>query len=80
MKIAHFGATGKVGGKVLEELLRRSHAVTAISRHPEKVPAGANVTAARGDITEPSQLDGVAKGHDATISSSPFLSASSYCH
>jgi putative NADH-flavin reductase len=77
MNIAHIGATGKVGGKILEELLRRSHKVTAISRHPEKAPASANVTAALGDIAEPEKLAAIVKGHDAVISSAPFLPGSS---
>ena len=56
MKVAHIGATGKVGGKILEELLRRDHRVTVISRHPEKALPNPNITAARGDIAEPEQL------------------------
>jgi putative NADH-flavin reductase len=78
MKVAHIGATGKVGGKILEELLRRGHRVTAISRHPEKALANSNVAAAGGDITEPEQLAALVKGHDAVISSAPFLPGSSH--
>jgi len=77
MKIAHIGGTGKVGGKVLEELLRRGHTVTVISRHPEKVPSGTNVTAKVGDIAKPDELAAALKQHDATISSAPFLPGSS---
>jgi uncharacterized protein len=75
MAIAHIGATGKVGGKVLEELLRRGHTVSAISRHPENVPmsANANVTAVRGDVDDPDKLALLLKGHDAVISSAPFV-------
>jgi len=57
----------------MAELLRRGHAVTAISRHPEKTPAGANITAAEGDFTQPASLAAVLKGHDAVISSAPFI-------
>ena len=77
MTIAHIGATGKVGGRILEEMLRRGHTVTAISRHPEKVPAGASVTAARGDVDDPDKLAALLKGHDAVISSAPFVPGSS---
>jgi uncharacterized protein len=77
MTIAHIGATGKVGGKILEELLRRGHTVTAISRHPEKVPTSASVTAAWGDVDDPDKLAAVLKGHEAVISSAPFLAGSS---
>jgi putative NADH-flavin reductase len=78
MKVAHIGATGKVGSKILEELLRRGHGVTVISRHPEKALASSNIAAARGDITEPEQLAALLKGHDAVISSAPFLPGSSH--
>ena len=45
MKIALIGATGNAGSRILAELSRRGHAVTAIARHPEKVPALTGVTA-----------------------------------
>jgi putative NADH-flavin reductase len=77
MKVAHIGATGKVGGKILEELLRRGHSVTVISRHPEKAPGSKNVTFARGDVTDPAGLAPILKGHDAIISSVTFLPGSS---
>jgi putative NADH-flavin reductase len=77
MKVAHIGATGKVGGKILEELLRRGHTVTAISRHPEKAPTNAGVTIAPGDITAPQRLATLLKGHAAVISSATFLPGSS---
>jgi uncharacterized protein len=77
MKVAHIGGTGKVGSKILEELLRRDHKVTVISRHPEKALPNSNVTAVRGDIAEPEQLAALLKGHDAIISSAPFLPGSS---
>ena len=50
MKVALIGASGNVGSRILAELTRRGHAVTAIVRHPEKVVAGANVTAKKGDV------------------------------
>jgi putative NADH-flavin reductase len=77
MKVAHIGATGKVGGKILEELLRRGHTVTVISRHPDKAPASNKVTVSRGDITDPAGLAPILKNHDAVISSAAFLPGSS---
>ncbi len=79
MKIAHIGATGKVGSKILQELLQRGHTVTAIARQPEKAPQNAGVTPARGDITDPAALALVVKGHDAVISSAPFCPALRCC-
>ncbi len=77
MKVAHIGATGKVGGKILDELLRRGHTVTAISRHPERLPPSKNVSSKRGDITDPDSLAAVVSGHDAVISSATFVPGSS---
>jgi putative NADH-flavin reductase len=77
MKVAHVGATGKVGSKILGELVRRGHQVTAISRHPEKTPASAGVSGAHGDTDAPDALAKVLKGHDVVISSAPFTPGSS---
>ena len=38
MKIALIGATGNVGARLISELRRRGHQVTAIARHPERLP------------------------------------------
>ena len=38
MKIALIGATGFVGSRILDEALNRRHEVTALVRHPERVP------------------------------------------
>jgi uncharacterized protein len=73
MKVAHIGSTGKVGSKILDEVVRRGHTVTAISRHPEKAPPHAGVTAARGDVLDPDGLAAVVRGHEAVISSAPFI-------
>jgi hypothetical protein len=43
MKIALIGATGFVGSALLKEALDRGHEVTAIVRHPEKLPAHAKL-------------------------------------
>lgn len=73
MKIALIGATGRAGSEILKELVRRGHAVTAIVRNPEKVPAVANVTAKKGDAFDKAGLTGLLKGHDVVISAVHFL-------
>jgi uncharacterized protein len=79
MKVAHIGATGKVGSKILDELLRRGHTVTALSRHPEKTPAHKGVIAKQGDVFEdPDAVAALVRGHDAVISSAPFLPGTSH--
>ena len=68
MKIAIIGATGLVGAKILSESLDRGHAVTAIVRNPERLPAHPRLMAAKGDATKPEELAALAAGHDAVIS------------
>jgi putative NADH-flavin reductase len=56
----------------LRELTSRGHQVTAIARHPEKVAAGPNVTAKRGDVSDKAGLAALLKGHDVVVSSLRF--------
>jgi putative NADH-flavin reductase len=72
MKIALIGATGNVGSRLLAELLRRGHSVTAIARNPEKVPSQPGVTAKRADAGDKAELAAILAGHDAVISALPF--------
>ena len=72
MKIALIGATGNAGAPILNELVRRGHAVTAIVRNPEKVAAQTKVTARKGDVRDQDGLAVLLKGHDAVISSVHF--------
>lgn len=72
MKIALIGATGNAGTRILNELTRRGHAVTAIVRNPEKVPAHPQITAKKGDVYDQLGLAALLKGHDVVISSVHF--------
>lgn len=73
MKIALIGASGNVGTRVAAEASSRGHAVTAISRRPEKQPARAGVTPAKGDAADAAGLPKLLAGHDAVVSSTRFL-------
>jgi putative NADH-flavin reductase len=75
MKIALIGATGNAGSRILAELSRRGHAVTAIARHPEKVPALTGVTARKADVQDVAGLANALRGHDAVISSVHFTAS-----
>ena len=75
MKVALIGATGNVGSRILEELFRRGHQVTAIVRNPERVPEKHGVTAKKGDVQDASNLAELVKGHDALISSVHFTAS-----
>jgi hypothetical protein len=68
MKVVLFGASGMIGSRVLGELVRRGHAVTAVVRHPEKIKAEPGVNVVQGDITDPAAVASAAKGADAAIS------------
>lgn len=68
MKIALIGATGFVGSAVLNELLSRGHAVTALARHPEKLAARAGLQVVRVDVLDPAQVAVAVKGQDALVS------------
>jgi hypothetical protein len=72
MKIAHFGATGNVGSRIVGEALSRGHEVTAIARHPGKLPPHAKLNFQRGDVNDQGDVARLASGHDAVISSVKF--------
>jgi len=72
MKIAHFGATGNVGSRIVAEALQRGHEVTAIARHPEKLKPHPKLTLQQGDVNNQTDVVRLAAGHDAVISSVKF--------
>lgn len=68
MKIAIIGATGLVGARILSESLDRGHEVTAVVRHPDRLPEHPRLRAAKGDVTRPEELASLVAGHDVVIS------------
>ena len=72
MHVALIGATGNAGSRILAELVRRSHSVTAIVRDVTRVPVLPGVAARSGDVSDESGLAALLRGHDAVISSVPF--------
>lgn len=71
--IAILGATGRAGGRLLEEALRRGHTVTAIARHASAKLAGrANVKALDLDVLDGAALEKAVAGHDAVFSAAHF--------
>ena len=73
MKIAVVGASGNAGSRIVAELARRGHAITAIARRPDKIAKLPNVTATRGDVDDQPSLTRLFSGHDIAISSVHFL-------
>lgn len=75
MKVALVGASGQVGSRILAELVRRGHQVTAIARNPEKIAAHAGVTPRKGDVFDKVGLVALLRGHDAVVSSVHFTAS-----
>ena len=75
MKIAVVGGSGNAGSRIVAELARRGHTVTAIARHPEKIAALPHVTAKHGDALDQGALAQLLAGHDAAVSSIHFLAS-----
>ena len=73
MKIAVVGASGNTGSRIVAELARRGHAITAIARRPDKIAKLPNVTATRGDVDDQPSLTRLFSGYDIAISSVHFL-------
>jgi len=74
MKVALLGATGAAGSRILKELSDRGHAVAALSRHPEKVPALPGVTAQALDAADIDATAQALRGADAVVSALKFTS------
>lgn len=68
MKIALIGATGFVGTAVLEELIGRGHAVTALSRNPGALAPRPLLSVQAVDVYDVDAVAGAVQGHDAVVS------------
>ena len=67
MNVVLFGASGMIGSRILAELTRRGHSVTAVVRNPQKITTP-GVTAILGDVTNRASVEEAVKGADAVIS------------
>lgn len=69
MNVVLFGASGMIGSRVQQELIRRGHSITAVTRNPDKVRAAdGKVGAVKGDLTDAAQVAVLVKGADAVVS------------
>ena len=69
MKIAVFGAGGRIGSRIVKEALNRGHKVTAIVRDASKITTThPNLTVKSGDVRDEDTVVGLVKGHDAVLS------------
>ena len=66
--IVVYGASGDIGGVIVNEALSRGHTVIGVSRQPAKLKVNnKNFTAVAGDVTDLASFQSVTKGADAVI-------------
>lgn len=70
-KIAILGASGHVGRHLVDEALRRGHAVTAVARHASQLGAHHRLTAVDADV-QAGATTAALKGQDAVLSAIRF--------
>lgn len=68
MKVVLFGATGKSGSRLLQELVSRGHQVTAVARDLGKLPATAAQSLKQDDLADAGKTAQTIAGADAVIS------------
>lgn len=68
MRLALLGASGRIGGHVLNWAVTAGHEVTALARDPASLPAAAGVTVIAGQATDAAAIAEVAAGADAVVS------------
>jgi putative NADH-flavin reductase len=68
MKIAVFGASGRIGSRIVQEALNRGHDVTAIARHPEDYTViHDHLKVAKGDLFNAQDVETGAFDQDAVV-------------
>jgi putative NADH-flavin reductase len=68
MRVLVLGATGRVGGLVVDEALNRGHAVSVLVRSPDKLGLLATrVTVVAGDALDPEPVERAVAGQHAVI-------------
>ena len=68
MKIAVFGATGRIGSRIVNEALNRGLDITAVVRHPETYKVHVpHLKVARADLFKTQDVETAAFNHDVVI-------------
>src|SRR5438874_1139981 len=69
MNIIIFGATGKLGQKIIESAIEASYNITAFARNPDDLSfKHKNFQAVHGDIYRPGSVEKALRDHDVIIS------------
>ena len=68
-RIAVYGASGRVGSRIVAEALSRGHFVTGIGRTPENIAVEhGQPSVAKGDVLDAADVARLVAGHDVVIS------------
>ena len=68
MKLIIFGATGSIGGHLVDQALSRGHQVTVFVRSPEKFgQPHENLRVVEGDVLDPALVASAMQGHDVAL-------------
>ena len=68
MRIALYGATGRAGSRILNELLQRGHHVLAIARDPQSGSSSDTLEWKTDDLSNAEQSAEIVRGTDAVVS------------
>lgn len=68
MKVAIFGATGRIGGHLLSWAVDAGHDVHVLARSPEALRPRDRLTVTGGDVLDPAAVAAVISGADAVLS------------
>jgi uncharacterized protein len=68
MRVALYGATGRAGSRILNELVQRGHQVVAITRDVQATPAVSNVSWKTDDLSQVLRIAEVIRDSDAVVS------------
>ena len=66
MNVVLYGATGKAGSRILNELIERGHKVTAVARNVSNLPA--TVGSKQDDLKDVDKIAAIIAGADAVVS------------
>jgi uncharacterized protein len=68
LDILVYGASGDVGSRLVNEAVRRSHSVTAVTRHRDKLtPGRPHVTVVEGDLLDATSVRSLLPGQDVVL-------------
>lgn len=68
MKVVLYGATGRAGSRILQELLSRGHSVVAAARDTKSLEPAVGLTFITDDLSDVSRISEIIGGADAVIS------------